>query len=110
MRALLLAMALAAIGCGDDGVPPANDLSTSSADLATKIGATCGVDGVRLSCGGSCAVCSYAGGAGKCVTPCKTTQSSCPSGQSCHAARGDGGTSTTVQFDGDCNAFDGYCN
>ena len=112
MRLFALLFLLGSVGCGSSATVVAPlDMSAPLIDLAAAGGnGTCGVDGVRQSCGGSCAACLYFGGGGVCVQPCASAQpAGCPSGQSCHVVRGSDGGAVGVQFDGTCAAFDGYC-
>jgi hypothetical protein len=115
MRRVLAAVALAALfGCSDGNAPPAIDMAMSLAPDFAGV-ATCSVDGVRQSCGSpACAACLYVSLPGICVIPCKTSMGptgGCPLDFVCHLARiGDGGaTAGSLQFDGDCAAYDGYC-
>ena len=112
MRLFVLALFLGVSGCGsNDMVAAAVDMSSPAIDLTVVgQGDSCGVDGVRQSCGGSCAACLYLGGGGICVKPCASAQSAgCPSGQSCHVVHASDGGAASLQFDGACAAFDGYC-
>lgn len=119
MRSLLAAAAAAlvclSLGCGSDAAvinAPADIAVPPAPDLAAPSG-SCG-PGNAQACGGSCAACLLLGAAGVCVTPCRTTQPSCPSGQTCHAIPGgggaDGGTAFgSVELAGACGGIDGYC-
>jgi hypothetical protein len=99
LRALGLAAALCAVGCGDDTTTPA----TASIDLSQPAALTCGA----VTCSGSCAACLPFGG-GLCALPCKTSMPSSCSVGTCTPAASDGGTSVTF-LGGSCAGFDGFC-
>ncbi|HEX9104685.1 MAG TPA: hypothetical protein VF997_20885, partial [Polyangia bacterium] len=89
MRALVFALFALVAGCGsnDTTTPIPADMSVR-ADLAGSP-ASCGVDGVMLSCSGvsggaACYICSFANGAGSCAKPCTLLSPTCPTGQTCH--------------------------
>ncbi len=106
-RALWLAAALTALGCGDDTTtaPVSTDFAQLVLDLAQP-GQACG----SAVCTGSCTVCVQLAG-GLCAIPCSTSMpSTCASGI-CNAAAPDGGVggSDGVTFSGDCGGYDGFC-
>ena len=106
LRALGLAILLAACGCGDDTTTPtapSMDLSVPVLDLSLP-GQPCG----GTVCMGSCTVCVQIAG-GLCAIPCSTAMpSACASG-TCNPAVTDGGATAGVVFSGACGAYDGFC-
>lgn len=104
LRALVLVLALAANGCGDDTTAAAAlDLSTPTFDLSTP-GQHCG----GVVCTGGCTVCVQLGG-GLCAIPCKTAMPSTCSSGVCNPAVPDGGNGGGVTFGGDCAGYNGFC-
>ncbi|MCU1280872.1 MAG: hypothetical protein JWM53_4418 [bacterium] len=105
LRALGLAMALLALGCGDDTTTTAAsmDLSQPVLDLSMA-GPSCG----PLACTGTCAACVPLFG-GVCAPPCKRSMpSTCTAPATCRPLDGgDGGASVTLT--GSCAGYDGYC-
>ena len=105
MKIALLALALALAGCGTDttGGEVSMDMSQPVLDIAVP-GNACGA----LVCTGACTGCINFGG-GVCVTPCKRSAPSCPSGTCMPLSPSDGGAGASVTLQGSCAGFDGYC-
>jgi hypothetical protein len=108
LRAMVVAMALAAVGCGDDttNTGMSTDMSQPILDL-TSSSPHCG----GSICALSCSACLPLGG-GVCAPPCMTSNpNSCTAPAMCRPLGGDPDAGGTVTLVGDCSGtgYDGYC-
>ncbi|MCU1278441.1 MAG: hypothetical protein JWM53_1987 [bacterium] len=105
LRMLALAVALAAIGCGDDTTTAASiDMSQPVLDLS-RVAIMCGPS----TCSGICSACLPLGG-GVCAPPCMVAvPSSCTAPAMCRPLGGDPDAGGAVTLVGSCSGFDGYC-
>ena len=108
LRALFLAAALVAVGCGDDttSMGGSTDMAQPVLDLVST----------APHCGGSicsmpCSACVPFGG-GVCAPPCMTSDpNSCTAPAMCKPLGGDPDAGGAVTLAGDCagTGYDGYC-
>ena len=105
LRAMLLAAALCAVGCGDDTTTgTSTDLSQPILDFASNA-PHCG----GSICTGVCAACLPLGG-GVCAPPCMVADpNSCTAPLMCKPLGGDPDAGGSVTLAGSCSGFDGYC-